>query len=122
MIVPGGQKFDWHNHPKMTGLSKCIHGRFKISSIDYHFLRRVEARKFEYPMEQMRVEELDAEKGPTVSVIEPHAYNIHKIEARELSAFFDLLTPDYPDNTCQFLTTVAIEKGVKVLRELNEPS
>jgi len=26
VIVPTGHKFDWHSHPHMHGLSKCIHG------------------------------------------------------------------------------------------------
>ena len=49
VIVPEGQKFDWHNHPKMTGLSKCIHGDFKISVIDYHFLKAVGPQQYTYP-------------------------------------------------------------------------
>ena len=39
-----------------------------------------------------------------------------------MSAFFDLLTPDYPDNTCQFLTTITIVNGIKLLKEIDEPS
>lgn len=53
----------------------------------------------------MRVEDLKANEARNVSTIQPHGMNIHRIEAAELSAFFDLLMPDYPDNTCQFLTT-----------------
>jgi len=79
VIVPEGQKFDWHNHPKMTGLSKCIHGGFKISVIDYHFLQSVGPQQYTYPKEHVRVENLSITTGPTVSIIEPHAYNIHKI-------------------------------------------
>ena len=53
----------------------------------------------------MKVEDLKANAPTNVSTIHPHGMNIHRIEAAELSAFFDLLMPDYPDNTCQFLTT-----------------
>jgi hypothetical protein len=26
VLVPIGQKFDWHSHSKMVGVSKCLHG------------------------------------------------------------------------------------------------
>jgi len=26
VIVPTGKKFDWHNHPKMLGKTKCMSG------------------------------------------------------------------------------------------------
>ena len=106
VIVPPGQKFDWHNHPKMTGISKCIHGNLKISAIDYHFLKQTGPRQFVYPKDHIRFQNLKYNEGTNISVIEPHAFNIHKIQALKLSAFFDLLTPDYPDDTCQFLSTV----------------
>ena len=61
--------------------------------------------QYTYPRSQMRVEDLKANGERNVSTIQPHGMNIHRIEAGELSAFFDLLMPDYPDNTCQFLTT-----------------
>jgi hypothetical protein len=34
VIVPTGKKFDWHNHPKMLGKTKCMSGKLKISSLD----------------------------------------------------------------------------------------
>ena len=106
MIVPEGQKFDWHNHPQMTGISKCVHGTFKISTIDYPHLQKINPFQYIYPKEFVRLEILSNKEGATtVSIIKPQTYNIHKIEALEDSAFFDLLTPDYPDNTCLFLST-----------------
>jgi hypothetical protein len=89
----------------MSGISKCIHGHLAISIIDYRFLNKVSQNQYIYPRDQMKVEDLIANTARNVSTIQPHGMNIHRIEAGELSAFFDLLMPDYPDNTCQFLTT-----------------
>jgi len=116
VIVPKGQKFDWHSHPKMSGISKCIHGHLSISIVDYRFLNKMTHNQFTYPRNQMRVEDLKANGERNVSTIQPHGMNIHRIEAAELSAFFDLLMPDYPDNTCQFLTTEAEDSYNLLLR------
>lgn len=59
-----------------------------------------------YPKNKMQFQSIKPNDERTVSVIEPENYNIHKIEAMELSAFFDLLLPDYPDNNCQFYRTI----------------
>jgi hypothetical protein len=79
VIVPPGQKFDWHNHPKMTGISKCIHGHLKISAIDYHHMNPVGNNQYLYPKNHIRTEILKSREGINISVIEPHAFNIHKI-------------------------------------------
>jgi len=52
------------------------------------------------------VEKLTQENDLSLSTILPYTYNIHKIEADELSAFFDLLMPDYPNDECLFLETI----------------
>jgi hypothetical protein len=55
VIVPGGQKFDWHSHPKMTGLSKCVFGNFKISTIDYPHLQKINQQQYVYPKQFIRI-------------------------------------------------------------------
>jgi hypothetical protein len=59
----------------------------------------------------MRVQVIKASDKETISLVEHDAYNIHKIEALEFSAFFDLLVPDYPEDTCQFYTEEEKEGG-----------
>jgi hypothetical protein len=41
VIVPNGQRFDWHSHPKMTGVTKCIHGSLSISKIEVKELQTI---------------------------------------------------------------------------------
>jgi hypothetical protein len=38
VIVPAERKFDWHSHPKMSGITKCFHGKLRISAIDVALL------------------------------------------------------------------------------------
>lgn len=90
----------------MGGISKCIHGRLRICTIDVHLLQEYTYNTFLHPKNKMIVQDIRWTDTETISNIEPNSYNIHKIEALELSAFFDLLVPDYPDNTCQFFTTI----------------
>jgi hypothetical protein len=106
VIVPPNKKFDWHSHPQMGGISKCFHGNLKISTLDIHLLQPYSYNTFLYPKNQLRLQNIKSADIETISIIEPVSYNVHKIEALELSAFFDLLVPDYPDNTCQFFTTI----------------
>lgn len=54
VLVPRGQKFDWHSHPKMTGVSKCIHGLIDISTIDFHSLKQISPSDYAYPKEKLR--------------------------------------------------------------------
>lgn len=106
VIVPPNKKFDWHSHPNMGGISKCIHGRLRISTLDIHLLQAYTYNTLLHPKNKMIVQDIKSTDNENISTIEPNSYNIHKIEALELSAFFDLLVPDYPDNTCQFFTTI----------------
>lgn len=71
VIVPPGQKFDWHNHPKMTGISKCIHGHLKISAIDYQHIKSIGDHKFVYPKSHIRTEILKHNEGSNISIIKP---------------------------------------------------
>lgn len=81
VIVPKGQKFDWHSHPKMSGISKCIHGHLQLSIIDYRDLNRVSQNLYMYPKTHVKVEDLIATSLRSVSTIQPHGFNIHRIEA-----------------------------------------
>lgn len=82
MLVPSGKKFDWHSHPKMTGISKCVYGHLNISTMDIHCLERKNQNNFIYPKSRIRFESLHWNSTTTVTTIQPHALNIHKIEAR----------------------------------------
>jgi hypothetical protein len=79
VIVPQGQRFDWHSHPKMSGISKCIHGHLQLSIIDYRDLKRVSQNQYIYPKNQVIVEDLKANEARNVSTIQPHGFNIHRI-------------------------------------------
>lgn len=122
VLVPNGLKFDWHSHPKMTGISKCIHGEIDITTLDYHLLQNTGLNISAYPKDRLRYEKLKHNSNVTISTIEPHALNIHKIEAKTFSAFFDLLMPDYPENTCQFFTGCKETESHLFLQELPAPS
>ncbi len=106
MLVPAGGKFDWHSHPSMAGISRCFYGQLRISAIERALLRPKGEDSLSHPMEKVRVQLLKAGDKEVISLVEHDAYNIHKIEALEFSAFFDLLVPDYPDDTCQFYREV----------------
>jgi quercetin dioxygenase-like cupin family protein len=94
VVVPAGGSFGWHSHPRMNGLSKCLHGELVVSTLDLHHLQP-EGGRLLYPKNQLRKEHIRG-WGNSVSTIEPHNYNIHRIDAPVLAAFFDLLMPDYP--------------------------
>jgi hypothetical protein len=96
VIVPNGLRFNWHSHPKMVGITKCIHGHLVISAIDLHLLQPISPIEFFYQREHIRIEDIKYNNESSVSTIYPFSYNVHKIEAQQLSAFFDLLIPDYP--------------------------
>jgi hypothetical protein len=121
VLVPNGLKFDWHSHPKMTGISKCIHGEIDITTLDSHLLQNAGLNLHAYPKDHLRYEKLKHNTSATISTIEPHALNIHKIEAKTFSAFFDLLMPDYPENTCQFFTACKESESHLILQELQLP-
>jgi quercetin dioxygenase-like cupin family protein len=40
VIVPQEQEFNWHDHPKMTGFTKCVHGKLKITAMDKNYLKQ----------------------------------------------------------------------------------
>jgi hypothetical protein len=79
VLVPNGKKFDWHSHPKMTGISKCIYGHLNISTMDIHCLEQKSNIDFIYPKSRVRFEDLYWNSATTVTTIQPHALNIHKI-------------------------------------------
>lgn len=54
VLVPNGHKFDWHSHPKMTGISKCIHGDIDITTLDFHMLQCVGPNLHVYPKQSLR--------------------------------------------------------------------
>jgi len=105
----------------MTGISKCIHGEIDITTLDYHLLQNTGFNIYTYPKERLRYEKLKHNTNSTISTIEPHALNIHKIEARTFSAFFDLLMPDYPENTCRFFSSCQENESQIFLQELQNP-
>lgn len=82
----------------MLGISKCLHGTFRIVSLDIKELKCTENGGYVYRKSLERVEMLSYDGPLTTSVIFPDSFNIHRIEAMELSAFFDLLIPDYPED------------------------
>jgi hypothetical protein len=69
VIVPPNKKFDWHSHPKMGGISKCFHGRLRISTIDLHQLQPYSYNTFLHPKNKMRLQDIKSEDKETVSII-----------------------------------------------------
>lgn len=103
--MPQYQEFNWHDHPKMTGFTKCVHGKLKITAMDKKFLKQ-SGDLYYFPLESLRIETLESKSNKNLSAIYPEQFNVHKIEALEISAFFDLLMPDYPDDICSFFNTI----------------
>jgi hypothetical protein len=58
---------------------------------------------------------LESKTNKNLSAIYPEMFNVHKIEAMGISAFFDLLMPDYPDDMCSFYNTIEEKQGMLVL-------
>lgn len=80
VIVPKDQEFNWHDHPKMTGFTKCVHGKLKITAINRSDLKQ-KGDIFYYPVEKLRIEVLESKSDINLSAIYPERYNVHKIEA-----------------------------------------
>ena len=38
VLVPKGMQFNWHDHPKMVGNTRCLMGNIKITSLDPGYL------------------------------------------------------------------------------------
>lgn len=69
VVVPTGHKFDWHSHPKMAGVSKCIHGSLHISTIDIQSFIPYQQNSYIYPKNRLRSEIVKADQEKTVSTI-----------------------------------------------------
>jgi hypothetical protein len=90
----------------MGGISKCIHGRLRISTIDLNLLQAYTYNTILHSKNKMIMQDIRWADTETISEIEANLHNIRKIEAPEMSAFFDPLFTDYPYNNCQFFTTI----------------
>lgn len=121
VIIPKGHKFDWHDHPEMLGKTKCLYGNLTITSIDRGLLVQ-DGENLIYEVKDIKVEKLSHDRDQSLSTILPSSYNIHKIEADELSAFFDLLMPDYPNDECLFLETVQLNNEKLILKKMKDAS
>lgn len=104
----------------MGGISKCFHGELRISAIEAALLLPQGEDSYHHPRDKMRSQVISARDKSTTSIVQHDSYNIHKIEALQFSAFFDLLVPDYPDNTCQFYQEVEGTGAEMVLNEVEE--
>lgn len=54
VIVPQDQQFNWHDHPKMTGFTKCVHGKLKITAMDKNKLQQKDDLYY-FPTESLRI-------------------------------------------------------------------
>lgn len=102
VLVPAGLQFDWHSHPRMLGISKSLFGELQVTTLDRQYLKPQKPSRFSYPQEQLRKEVLRPE-GKSTATIDPVGSNIHRIRGEApLSAFIDILMPDYPEDFCEF--------------------
>jgi hypothetical protein len=79
VVVPAGQKFDWHSHPNMVGVSKCLHGQLRISAIDVPSLKSCPHNIHVCPINRVRYENIKGSDIDKISTIVPDSYNIHRI-------------------------------------------
>lgn len=88
-LVAKGRRLPLHDHPEMTVLLRVLAGRFAVRSYDWApeggGLARVVAD---------RVVTAD----DPVQVLRPREGNLHRIEALEDGAFFDLFSPYYAED------------------------
>lgn len=108
-IIRSGQKIPLHDHPRMHGILKCLHGQLKISS----FTRKTDpsVKPPDKWMKSPRMTEKLNEgeifltsMSPVISmtpeskaaILEPGNFNIHQIESiGGTAAFLDILAPPY---------------------------
>lgn len=108
-IIRNGQKIPLHDHPRMHGIIKCLHGQLKISS----FTRKTDTsikppdkwKKSPRMIEKLNQGEIfltstspDIALTPETkaAILEPGNFNIHQIESLGgPAAFLDILAPPY---------------------------
>jgi len=56
VILPAKAVFDWHDHPKMLGFTKCLMGKIKIEAIEVTLLRRKSETSYFYPKNKVKTE------------------------------------------------------------------
>jgi len=108
-IIRNGQKIPLHDHPRMHGIIKCLHGQLKISS----FTRQADPsikppdkwKKSPRMSEKLNQGEIfltattpsiDMTPETKAAILEPGKFNIHQIESLGgPAAFLDILAPPY---------------------------
>jgi hypothetical protein len=54
VLVPENEKFDWHSHPRMVGLSKCLFGELEVTVLNKKRLTQTKKHHFSYPKTDIR--------------------------------------------------------------------
>ena len=99
--MPENHRFDWHDHPKMVGMSKCLYGELEATALNATFLKSEENDLLSYPLEKLRKTYLRPDTSQIASV-DPDEFNVHQLKATKLSAILDVMLPNYPENNCGF--------------------
>ena len=60
--------FNWHSHPKMVGMTKCLHGELQVDTMNKKLLKPQE-NMLSYPKEHL-----------TTCVLKPNSRQIAEIE------------------------------------------
>lgn len=108
-VIRHGQKIPLHDHPRMHGIIKCLHGQLKITS----FTRQTDTsikppdkwKKSPRMVQKFNDGEIfltstspviSMNSESTAAVLEPDKFNIHQIESvNGPAAFLDILAPPY---------------------------
>ena len=102
--MPENHCFDWHDHPKMVGLSKCLYGELEVTAINPAYFKTTKHGDLRYPLEKLKKTYLRADI-PQISSVDPEEFNVHQLKATKLSAMLDVMLPNYPENNCGFYSS-----------------
>ena len=131
-ILPGGRKIPLHDHPKMNGLMKCLSGRIRVTSysplatdqpitLPASIAGRIPASSTDLLIPCFRQESVVNSDDETVLCLTPDRGNIHEVEAvASSSAFLDVLSPPYSDDTsCNYYEVIGHVMDQRLQREVS---
>ena len=94
-LLPKGAQIPLHDHPGMTVLSKILVGKLHVTSYDMPREPVLMGGSTKLYCD-MATEKIVSGETPTLQLDPVHG-NLHKFEALEDTAIFDILTPPYDD-------------------------
>lgn len=93
--IPAGSNLPFHDHPKMTVISKVMYGEIEVVSYDW-VKQEDQSREYGQPKPARLVLDKSVKAtDPPVILYASSGGNIHSFRARKPTAILDLLAPPY---------------------------